>query len=256
MIIDCFTFFNELDLLDLRLHEHWDFVDKFVILEGDRTYPGKKYDSNFLKNYDRFKWAKKKIIHKIAPLKEFPVSRWENEQWQRDYWGEVYRDFQGSDYILQGCVDELYRKDTILDIYKTKLSPVLLVLDEHYYYLNSKDSGTNQKYPCPIAMFKKDIDCGTDAMWKKRYDYPQIDNAGWHFSYCGGAEIIKEKLENYSHAENDTDVMKDPVRIKDYTDRGIDLFDRPIHDFSYVEIDETFPRYLQKHQNKYRRLIK
>lgn len=32
MIFDCFTFFNELELLELRLHELAGVVDKFVLV--------------------------------------------------------------------------------------------------------------------------------------------------------------------------------------------------------------------------------
>ena len=42
MIYDCFTFFNELDLLDIRLNILNDYVDKFVIVESTKTFTGKE----------------------------------------------------------------------------------------------------------------------------------------------------------------------------------------------------------------------
>ncbi len=39
-IYDCFTFYNEFDILELRLQEHWDHVDKFVIAEANTTHQG------------------------------------------------------------------------------------------------------------------------------------------------------------------------------------------------------------------------
>ena len=56
MVYDCFIFFNELDLLEIRLNELKDVVDKFVIVESTETFSKKKkklyYDEN--KDKDRF----------------------------------------------------------------------------------------------------------------------------------------------------------------------------------------------------------
>ena len=37
MIIDCFPFFNELDVLDIRLNILNEVVDKFVLVEASKT---------------------------------------------------------------------------------------------------------------------------------------------------------------------------------------------------------------------------
>lgn len=41
MIYDCFTFFNELNLLEIRLNILNDVVDKFVLVEATKTFSGK-----------------------------------------------------------------------------------------------------------------------------------------------------------------------------------------------------------------------
>lgn len=252
MTYDCFTFFNELDLLDLRLHEHDDFIDKFIILEGDRTFPGKKYDSIYLKNQDRFAWAKDKIIHRIAPLKENPKDRWENERIQREYWAEVYKELNDNDLILQGCVDELYRKETIVNLPET---PTMLVLDNFYYFLNGKDVGTPQ-FPCPVAFYKKDIDRDTHHMWHDLYFEESFTfNAGWHFSFLGGVEKIITKLENFAHSEFDNNYHKNKDRLRIAMETGTDPFEREDHKLEYVPIDSTFPRYLQEHKKEFNHII-
>jgi hypothetical protein len=38
MVYDCFIFFNELDLLEIRLNELNNVVDKFVIIEANKTF--------------------------------------------------------------------------------------------------------------------------------------------------------------------------------------------------------------------------
>jgi len=40
-VYDCFPFFNENDLLELRLNQHWNYVDKFIITEAGGTNTGK-----------------------------------------------------------------------------------------------------------------------------------------------------------------------------------------------------------------------
>ena len=42
MIYDCFCFFNELDLLEIRLNELNPVVDKFVLVEATMTHNGDK----------------------------------------------------------------------------------------------------------------------------------------------------------------------------------------------------------------------
>ena len=41
-IIDCFIFYNELDLLEYRLNILNDVVDYFVIVESTHTFVGKE----------------------------------------------------------------------------------------------------------------------------------------------------------------------------------------------------------------------
>ena len=63
-IYDCFTFFNELDLLDIRLHMLNDVVDYFVIVEIKKTHTGADKGLFFEEpNKDKYSQYKNKIIH-------------------------------------------------------------------------------------------------------------------------------------------------------------------------------------------------
>ena len=68
-VYDCFTFFNELDLLELRLSELNSVVDYFVIVEADKKHNGERKDFLFEKNQDKYKKWRDKIIYikKISP---------------------------------------------------------------------------------------------------------------------------------------------------------------------------------------------
>ena len=61
MIIDCFLFFQELDILEIRLKYLYDFVDKFIIVEANESFAGNKKEFNFENNINLFK----KYIDKI-----------------------------------------------------------------------------------------------------------------------------------------------------------------------------------------------
>ena len=61
MIYDTFMFFNELDLLEIRLNELDKVVDTFVLVESPFTYSGKAKPLYFQSNKKRFS----KFLHKI-----------------------------------------------------------------------------------------------------------------------------------------------------------------------------------------------
>ena len=52
MIYDCTMFFNENDLFEIRLNQHWDFVDKFIVVEAGETHTGNKKPYYF--DHERF----------------------------------------------------------------------------------------------------------------------------------------------------------------------------------------------------------
>ena len=66
MVYDCFQFFNELDILKLRMHVLNDVVDKFVISEATVTFSGEKKPLYFQENREMFREFEDKIIHKVV----------------------------------------------------------------------------------------------------------------------------------------------------------------------------------------------
>ena len=70
-VYDCFTFFNEIDLLEIRLNELNDVVDYFVIVEGTQTFQNKPKPSYYLENKKRFKDFESKIIRVEIPKEKF-----------------------------------------------------------------------------------------------------------------------------------------------------------------------------------------
>ena len=66
MIYDCFIFFDELDLLEIRLEEIYPVVDRFVLCEAPMTFSGKPKELVFQNNKERFAPYLDKIEHIIC----------------------------------------------------------------------------------------------------------------------------------------------------------------------------------------------
>jgi beta-1,4-mannosyl-glycoprotein beta-1,4-N-acetylglucosaminyltransferase len=78
-IIDSFHFYQELELLEIRLKYLYDYVDHFIILESSQKFNGEKRDFLFEKNKKKFeRYADKIYYYKLdnfqtsySSLKEF-----------------------------------------------------------------------------------------------------------------------------------------------------------------------------------------
>lgn len=110
MIVDCFTFFNEFQMLEARLAELDPYVDRFVVVEGDRTHAGEPKPYYFFEDIHwstRWERWKRKIISIRAQLPECTGDRWVLENTQRN---AILHGLQGvntGDYVLIGDVDEI-----------------------------------------------------------------------------------------------------------------------------------------------------
>ena len=83
MIIDCYTFYNEMELLQIRLEELKNVVDWFVLVEAEETFSGKPKHCVFEQNQSHF--SQYNICHVKLPV--FPSSassRWQREGYFRD----------------------------------------------------------------------------------------------------------------------------------------------------------------------------
>ncbi len=281
MIYDCFTFFNELDLLEIRLNELSNHVDKFVIVESDRTFQNNQKPLYFKENKKRFAPFLDKIIHvevtkhpKFVPVFN-PFSSWKMEFHQRNQIAQGLKNCNPDDTIMISDVDEIPNTE-IISTYANSLKEIL-ILRQHvsYYYLNNRiiydrngkisreDAKENGIWHGTVILPyhklttpQKTRDKATKR--RKRVKYKIIPNAGWHFSYLGGAQKIIEKLEAFAHTEFNLPEYKDIDDIKHKLKNGIDLFNDG-SEFEIQEIDHNYPNYLQKtlaeNQDKFQHLI-
>ena len=81
-----------------------------------------------------------------------------------------------------------------------------------------------------------------------------IKDGGWHFNYLLEPKDITKKFKSLAETNWDKEKYYNEEAIKDKIKNKEDLFERG-HKFEYVSIDESYPDYLRKNQNKYLKWI-
>ena len=280
-LYDCFNFFNELDILELRLNILYDVVDFFVIVESDLTHSGQKKPFHFEENKHRFsKFLDKIISYKIYdnPSDFVNLPKTQDVELQKIYdfmkttkrFNPYFQPDYGRDFFqkesvrraLQNCdendiiiisdADEIPDPKTLKDIEKLDLDSIIYSLNQPMYcfYLN---------------VLKENEWCGSKmGFYKnmKKYSFNEIrgdhslsstlPKAGWHFSFMGGEEMVKNKILSYSAR----DMVDDNVlsSIKNNMINNIDPYFRST--LTKVDIQSTHPKYILDNLEKYKRMLK
>ena len=113
-VFDCFPFFNELDVLEIRLAELDALVDYFVIVEATHTHTAKPkplYYADNRRRYDRFSH---KIIHVVVddlPLE--PSNHWGREIFQRQAIMRGLGEARPDDRIITSDCDEIPKPEVL-----------------------------------------------------------------------------------------------------------------------------------------------
>jgi hypothetical protein len=250
-VYDCFTFFNELDVLEIRLQEMWAVTDYFVIAESNLSHSGKPKDYILLDNWDRFKPYAEKIRHiKVDDMPETKDS-WAREKFQRFSLGRGLTDMQPEDIVIVSDLDEIPRAEAV----------EMIKQDENDY----------DKYVLTIPMFQYKINfmkiherskqrnimltrgrAFTNAQQEREFTFPwtpdhpdtaYIEHGGWHFTYFGDDKNAITKIQNFAHTETDTKDMIERHNIEwmvqnKYGHHGPDHEER----FEIVVVDDYFPK--------------
>lgn len=228
-IFDCFMYFDEEIVLDVRLNALDQFVDYFVIVESKFTHRGDKRELKF--NHEKFKKFKNKIIYLIYEEKSNKIETVNNqdgeainsgkyilnaalrENGQRNYIQNGLIKADDNDIILISDVDEIPNLSRInFNQFNQKI--ILFKQDMFYYKFNL--CIPNLKWTGTKACKKKDL---INPQWirnikDRKYPFFRLDtyfsdtkyisikiieNGGWHFSNIKNAEQIEYKLKSYLH---------------------------------------------------------
>jgi beta-1,4-mannosyl-glycoprotein beta-1,4-N-acetylglucosaminyltransferase len=255
MIYDCFLLYNELDLLEIRLNELNDIVDKFVVIESKTTFSGKPKQLFLDINEERFIKFAPKIIRHITKLPyQKDGNRWDNEKHSFDVMKDALVNIGANpdDIVFVSCVDEI-PKASAIKLYLNDIEEHnCLMMYFSYYWLNCK---IDSVWPGTILTLFKYLTKPINDLQKSRQRFKKIPNAGWHFSFLGSAEFIADKISAYSHSEFDNDQWTNLKRVQRCIETGEDLFSRGIK-HTIVPFDNSFPQYVIDNQQAFQRYIK
>jgi hypothetical protein len=255
-VYDCFTFFNELDLLEIRLNELNDVVDYFVLVESTRSFQNKPKECHYLNNKHRFKNFNHKIIRLEIPEQNFTTNAWSNEALSWNYCINGLTDAKENDVIMISALDEIPKQETILNIIKENILPSCVLTDLYYFYLNTKykwDPHYGTKWPGTYLTYYSQLDKNNIYNFINLRKQTKQIYGGWHFSFLGDAINAYNKVNNYSHSEKNhlsIDFYKSNIEnLKDIFGRSDTIFD------SLCEL-ETLPTFVFKNIENYRKYIK
>jgi len=250
---DCFTFFNELDVLEIRLREMYDTVDHFVIAEANMSHSGKPKDYILLDNWERFKpWADKIIRVQVD---DFPDTKdsWVREKYQRYSLSKgLPNTLAKDDLIITSDLDEVPRAEAIEMIKEDENDYDRYVLGMPMFQFRMNYMKIFERTrQCSIMVAKGR--CYTNGNQEREYTFPwnpkprdmvTVDHGGWHFTYFGDDDHAVTKIQNFAHTETDVPRFTTNKLTIDYMVKnkfGLWGNDNPER-FEYVKVDDYFPK--------------
>lgn len=286
-LYDCFLFYNELDVLDIRLNLLKGIVDKFVILESTITFSGKPKPLIFQENKHLFTPFLDKIIHVVVddtpndffnlPLMTNPKTKLdiinnkilkhlnESSGWNRNekQWGrEIYQreslirglvECSEDDVILISDVDEIPNPDSLNDLLiNVNENDVIDFKQKMFYYHIDLLKEKNWSGP-KLTTFKTLSYKSLNEMRANKFTTKTLNLGGWHISFMGGTQRIKTKIEAYAHQEFNNEYIKS--NIENNIHQKNDLFFRG-DKLTKINTEEEYPKeFLELVRNKYTYLI-
>ena len=228
-IFDCFMYFDEDILLELRLNYLNKFVDKFVIIESSYNHKGEIRKPNFkIEKYNKFKNKIEYVLLKEQPKDierinvddseietndKYILNAAKRENFQRNYIKNCLSEAENNDWIIISDLDEIPNLEKI-NFKNINHKFIFFKQDMMYYKFNLKLEnciwiGTKA---CKMKSLKspqwlRNIKDRSYPWWridtlfsKNKYgNIKFIDNGGWHFSYLKTPEEIEKKLKSYLH---------------------------------------------------------
>ena len=238
MIVDCFTFFNEFDLLELRLRTLEDAVDRFVLCEAPFTFRGEPKPLYFRAHPpERFaRWRDRMtVLTYPGPPSESP---WINEWGQRDFLATALADCAGDDLVLIGDCDEIpdprcaRRRPAAGGMLVHRMMLAAGYVNRVYAGGAATWDGTRAGTVATFARY------GTlSAVRKRPAAECEIVASGWHFSSLGGAAVMERKMRSYSHSEFDLPYFRDLRRLEVVYQSD---------NAEWLPLDDRFPRPLRE----------
>ena len=269
-IFDCFMFNNETMLLEIRLNILNEYVDYFVVVESAETHSGLKKKLNFdINKYSNFK---NKIIYGV--IDKFPsnLGSWEKENYQRNFISNLLEKAERNDFILISDLDEipdlsninLSNYDEKIIVFKQRLFFYKFNFGEikpswHGTRCSQKKNLKSPQWIRNLKTYKKYKPYRLDKIiFSKNYErnFKIIDDGGWHFTWMGNIDFIKEKLKSFAHTELNTLSLNNDEFIKSCIEKRIPIEQKQKIQLEKLPLKKKFlPIYILNNKKKYEHLF-
>lgn len=235
-IYDCFMFYNELDMLEIRLNEMYDYVDFFVLVESTESHQGREKRLVFEEHKSRFERFRDKIIHVVVADRLETDNLWVRENYQRNQIMRGLNRCFPDDIVIVSDVDEVIRGKELHKIVeyvkRGEYSYVGCQLDLFIHYMNSLLGQWNG----PVISTFRNVEKNSPQFLRDlRNQVFHVPNAGWHFSSAGGVDVTIVKNLGCVHG-GETNRQK-----LEATRAVVDC----------IPIDSEFPQYVIDHREEY-----
>ena len=293
-VYDCFTFYNEFELLELRLKSLWDVVDCFVLVEADKTQSNIPKPFYFNERKAEFAEFLPKIRHLMGKM-DLPykgVGDWVIEHAQRNLIAQGLQDAAPDDLIFISDLDEIWAPDILQRINNRQVpviasytppqpynkfiipcqlmvhaidlleySPIAMAQAFHYYYFDWIAPNTWQG---TVLTKRKNLTTPQDLrMLRLHAVTPRIPNGGHHFSYMGGADRIIDKMisivDGNEMVEKSSGALTDKKHVEESMAKGSDIYGRkgiPESQFYPYDISQIKLPYIQEFVRKYPQFLR
>jgi beta-1,4-mannosyl-glycoprotein beta-1,4-N-acetylglucosaminyltransferase len=279
-VFDCFPFFNELDLLEIRLHELAPAVDRFVLAEATTTYSGEPKPLYFSENRQRFSAFADRIAHIVIDDAPRVVrSPWERRTHQVNALVRGLGAAGPDDLVILSDVDEIPRADVVraaaanppgrfdVHCFELRMFYYYVNLESEERWLRSGPRAVQRRFLNGMERLRKVKGASSGGFrdlfrslhaWRmmgrpvRRITVP---DAGWHFTYLGGVEAIHEKIRAYAGYDKVSDEILDPARLNERIRMGLTVDTRRETRVIFRPLDDSFPRYLIENREKFARFV-
>jgi len=267
-IYDCFSYWDEDLLLDLRLSILNDYVDYFVIIEGNKTWQNNSKKLRF--DIKKFKNFEHKIIY--VPVRDMPEGKnpWIRENFQRNCIERGLINARQDDWIIISDLDEIPNLEKLVN-FKKEMRYAVFKQNHYYYKLNLQAEKNPYWYGSRICLkrYLKSPQWLRNLKFKKRplwrIDKFRLNNileeGGWHFCNLKSAEELLYKYSNLCET-NDAYVFKEKINLEDLKIeqiqkkivKGEDIIGRK-ENYKVKKIDTSFPKEILENKEKLKKWI-
>jgi beta-1,4-mannosyl-glycoprotein beta-1,4-N-acetylglucosaminyltransferase len=245
-VFDCFMYYNEDTILELRLNQLNQYVDYFIIVESTFNHKGEKKDLNF--DINKFVKFKDKIKYytldsqspEIEEIKtndsedekssKYILNGYRRDHYQRNYLSKGIKYADAEDIIIISDIDEIPKLENVN--LETVRNDLILFNQKMCYYMfnlyhedyNWVGSRLCKKKRLESPQWLRDVKPKKYPLWrldnlfsKNKYaNIKFINDGGWHFSYLNTPELIEQKLKSYTH-HREYDL--NPIGLKNIAER-------------------------------------